>query len=142
MNTRLLVTGDRNWTESLYLFDVLSNLRNDNPSAPVELVIEGGARGADQFAGIWAILGDVPLIVCPADWDRYHKAAGPIRNKLMLDLGKPNLVIGFHSNIQQSKGTAHMLHISKLRGIRTLLFSGPGRGFHIVCPGPAFNLYS
>lgn len=48
----------------------------------------------------------------PADWERNGRAAGPIRNRQMLD-GKPDLVIAFPGG----KGTADMVAEAKRRGI-------------------------
>ena len=31
----------------------------------------------------------------PVDWEKYGKAAGPIRNQQMIDKGKPDLVVAF-----------------------------------------------
>ena len=52
----------------------------------------------------------------PADWTTYGKAAGPIRNKVMLDQGL-DIVIAFHPDIEQSKGTRHMVSIARAKGI-------------------------
>ena len=53
----------------------------------------------------------------PADWETYRLAAGPIRNKLMLDQGKPELVLAFHHDLSRSSGTAHMVKISIKAGL-------------------------
>jgi hypothetical protein len=46
----------------------------------------------------------MPVIAMPADWANHGKAAGPIRNRKMLDL-KPDLVLAFHADLTNSKGT-------------------------------------
>jgi len=53
----------------------------------------------------------------PADWKSYGKGAGPIRNQLMLDEGKPDLVLAFHNDISSSRGTADMIRRAKKHGI-------------------------
>lgn len=60
----------------------------------------------------------------PADWKQYGKAAGPIRNKQMLDEGQPDLVLCFHDDIEKSKGTKNMYELAKARGIKTKLIGG------------------
>jgi len=52
------------------------------------------------------IASDLGLTVIgiPADWTRYGRAAGPIRNRLMLEY-KPFIVAAFHEDIKSSKGT-------------------------------------
>ena len=32
------------------------------------------------------------MVTYPADWDKFGRAAGPIRNQQMLDEGKPNMI--------------------------------------------------
>ena len=80
------------------------------------LIIHGGARGADSLAGWWARCRLVPVRVFPADWSKYGKAAGIIRNKQMLDEGKPDLVIAFPGG----RGTANMIEQAKAAGVRVI----------------------
>lgn len=99
-------------------------------------IIEGVARGADGCAHWWAESSplhshnethgyDTPIefvhLPYPANWNLHHKAAGPIRNQQMLDEGKPNLVVAFHNDINNSKGTQHMVKIAKKAGIPTFV---------------------
>ncbi len=51
---------------------------------------EGGARGADRLARVWAQLGGIEVETHPAQWERDGKAAGPIRNRAMLVNGRPD----------------------------------------------------
>ncbi len=50
----------------------------------VDVVLHGGARGADALVDQAARRLGWPLRVMPAEWSRYGAAAGPIRNALML----------------------------------------------------------
>lgn len=59
----------------------------------------------------------------PADWSRYGRAAGPIRNRQMLDQ-KPSLVLAFHSDIAHSKGTADTVREAQRRRITTVVEDG------------------
>ena len=56
----------------------------------------------------------IPVKTFEADWDRHGKAAGPIRNKQMLDEGKPDLVVAFEGG----KGTANMIAQAEAAGVR------------------------
>jgi hypothetical protein len=49
---------------------------------PVEIV-SGGANGADSLGERYARESGYKLKRFPANWDKYGKAAGPIRNKEM-----------------------------------------------------------
>lgn len=119
---RLLVCGDRFWVNRRLLSEVLNRIHHDR-FGPVTAVIEGEARGADVMGRDWGQSNYILVLKYPADWDKYHKAAGPIRNQQMLDEGKPDRVVAFHNNITRSKGTAHMLSIAAKAGLPRLLVS-------------------
>lgn len=110
---RVLICGDRNWPDSLFhvVLDKLSSLEN------VECVIEGEARGADMAGKLAGKCLDLQVIAFPAEWNKYGKAAGPIRNQQMLNEGKPTLVLAFHRDIKGSKGTGDMVYRAKKAGI-------------------------
>lgn len=115
---RVLVCGDRRWRDKNTILTVLARLSD------VDTVIEGEARGADTLAREVAEEYGISVLAFPANWNKYGRAAGPIRNKQMLDEGKPDLVIAFHNNITESKGTKNMLSQARERGIPTRLYNG------------------
>ncbi len=115
---RVLVCGDRHWVDKNAIVAALARLDK------VDIVIEGEARGADTLAREVAEEFNIPVLAFPADWNKYGRAAGPIRNRQMLDEGKPDLVIAFHSNIVESRGTKNMLEQARSRGIHTRLCNG------------------
>ena len=49
-------------------------------------LLHGGARGADRTIGRAAFQLGWPVEVLPADWRRHGRAAGPIRNRELLEL--------------------------------------------------------
>jgi hypothetical protein len=53
---------------------------------PVHLVLHGGARGADQAIALAADQLGWPAAALPADWRRFGRGAGPIRNRQLLEL--------------------------------------------------------
>lgn len=83
---------------------------------PFTLIIEGGARGADRLARNYAKVMDIPCETYDAEWDKYGRGAGPIRNKRMLIEGKPDLVVAFPGG----GGTANMIEQSRKAGIRVM----------------------
>ena len=81
-------------------------------------VIQGGAKGADQLAREWGQKKrGVVVDTFPALWNKYPKAAGPIRNQVMLKESNPNGVIAFPGG----KGTAHMVKIARKAGVPVLM---------------------
>ena len=51
---------------------------------PVLRLLHGGARGADRLIAQAARSLAWPVEVIPAEWGRYGRAAGPLRNGLLL----------------------------------------------------------
>ena len=115
---RILVCGDRNWTDTTAILRELFGRRKET-----EAVIHGAARGADSLTGLVARSLKLPVLEFPALWDKHGLAAGPIRNQRMLDEGRPDLVLAFHANIAASKGTADMLARARKAGIPTEVFT-------------------
>lgn len=111
---RVLICGDRNYTDAWRIRQVLLN-------PDVTTLIEGGASGADYLAKMIAEKLGITVEEYPAEWNRYGKAAGPIRNKRMLDEGRPDLVFAFHNDISKSKGTKNMIDQAQSRGIEVRL---------------------
>jgi len=104
---RVIVCGSRFWKD----VDIIRRELEKLP--PDTIIIHGGANGADRIAGKIATQLGFKVVVFEAEWDKYGKAAGVIRNQRMIDEGKPDLILAFHNNILQSKGTKDML----LRGL-------------------------
>lgn len=122
MMRRILICGDRNWTDAAKIERLVGEL----PCRT--LIIEGDARGADRMAGEAALKFGHALEVYPADWNRHGKRAGPIRNAQMLKEGKPDEVWAFHDNIEASKGTKHMMTIAYNANIPVRLFRASDTG--------------
>ena len=79
----------------------------------MDVLIEGEAEGADKLSRWWASILNIEVIKFPAHWKLYGKSAGFIRNKKMLDQGKPDLVIAFPGGV----GTANMCDLAEAAGI-------------------------
>lgn len=100
--TRVLVCGGRSYDDRDNVFVVLDALNSEHQFS---LVIHGGAKGADFLAGEWAAVRRVPAQVFAAEWGRYGNRAGPIRNRQMLVVGKPDLLVAFPGDL----GTENMM---------------------------------
>jgi hypothetical protein len=118
---RILICGDRNWTDRYAISKFLERLV---PLRPI--IIEGEARGADKIAGEEASKLGFNVLRFPANWDKYGKAAGVLRNRQMLDQG-PDLVVAFHNSLATSKGTKDCIIEAIKRGIKVLVITETGR---------------
>ena len=96
----VLVTGGRDYDNAQVLFETLDGV---HAARPISLLVEGGARGADQLARQWARARGVASQTYRANWRR-GPSAGPERNQRMLDESRPALVVAFPGG----RGTADM----------------------------------
>ncbi len=102
---KLIIAGSRElslWPEDIDDgFDefVLSRL-------DVTEVVSGGARGVDDSGEAWAAARGLRVKRFPADWNRYGKAAGSIRNEQMARYA--DAAILFFKE-KPSPGTSNML---------------------------------
>ncbi|KKL26495.1 hypothetical protein LCGC14_2394700 [marine sediment metagenome] len=113
---RVLVCGGREWNDPWPILRELTKFHDGT------VVIHGAARGADKLAGVVAEGLGFEVIPVAANWNKHHRAAGPIRNKKMLAM-KPMIVLAFHEDISKSKGTKDMVIIARKAGIETKVFS-------------------
>jgi hypothetical protein len=116
---RILVCGDRHWKNYRVILHVLSEVTRPYV---LPLVIDGAAPGADSLGHKAARFLGCPTKRFPADWSTYGKAAGPIRNSQMLREGKPHLVLAFHNDLKNSKGTKDMVTKAKKAGVPVRIF--------------------
>lgn len=112
---RLLVCGGRDFDDAGLLFSTLDAFAKTHD---IEIVIEGEAPGADTLARQWAEARKYDVDPYPADWTRYGRPAGPIRNQQMLDEGKPTYAFAFFDRPRHlSRGTADMVRRLKKSGV-------------------------
>jgi hypothetical protein len=131
---RLLITGDRNWRDAVRVYNALDSFLvelygwqslPDNPSHETTL-ISGDARGADTYADVCGQLLGFTIERYPANWDEYGRAAGPIRNKQMLDSGVDHC-IAFHDDLGASRGTRDMVEKCEDAGISVTIIGNDTR---------------
>ena len=112
--------GGRLFDDASYLNTELDKLNRDYG---FKVLIEGGAKGADRLAGAWADAHGIEHKRFPADWDNLGRKAGSIRNKQMLEEGKPDLVIAFPG----TSGTFNMCRQAEMAGVAVIVVAGQSR---------------
>ena len=120
---RILVCGGRDFQDRGLLDRTLTNLCNVAdwrwPSdeygnwLPNVHIIAGKAKGADTMAVDWAVVNWCEFTEFPADWNKHGKKAGFLRNRQMLEEGKPDIVVAFPGG----HGTRMMIDIAKKAGV-------------------------
>ncbi|MCK5012953.1 MAG: DUF2493 domain-containing protein [Candidatus Omnitrophica bacterium] len=108
---KILICGDRHWTDETVIAETLFPYAMSYP-----IIIHGGARGADTMGETIAERFSLRTTSFRAQWSRYGNSAGVIRNREMIK-AKPDLVLAFHNDIENSKGTKDMIKIAKEAGI-------------------------
>lgn len=112
--TRALVCGGRHYRGPAQVHTALDRI---HAKRAIAVLMEGGATGVDRYAFEWACANQP--ITCErwaADWRKYGRAAGPIRNQQMLDEGKPDVVIAFPGGA----GTADMVRRARAAGVEVI----------------------
>jgi hypothetical protein len=119
---RVIYSGDRKWTDIQSVYDSLQWLIRNNVEKETIVVIEGEAPGLDRMARQEA--EELGLVVekYPANWNKFGRAAGPIRNWQMLTTGA-DVIMAFHSDIANSHGTKNMINVSIKKGVPVFLHS-------------------
>lgn len=129
---KIIACGSRSWTdrEMVYMVldrvSVIRKLDWDIWEHRVRMLIHGGAKGADEMAGQWALIAGIPQTVFRAQWDVFGRRAGMIRNQLMLTEGKPDLVLAFRMP-GKSPGTDDMIRRAREAGVRVEVYGPDGR---------------
>jgi len=131
----LVVTGSRDWPEDDITMIGLVLDRLFWNTDEIEHCYVGYDPSKKQPGGVDRIVykemewvtkrpnGNVRLHTFPADWDRYGKAAGPIRNADMLNAAQTlggGLVVAFHSSLlvfnNPTSGTNHCARLAEQMG--------------------------
>ena len=107
------VTGGREFADWRIIDSTLDALHS---KTAISVLVQGGANGADDIARTWAITNTVQIAefrVTGTQWTRLGKSAGPTRNRLMLEVTRPNLLVAFPGG----SGTANCVKTARELGI-------------------------
>lgn len=118
---RVLVTGSRTWPDEHLVRRELARVWTDH-GGPVVVVHGACAAGADHHAAQWvadmnaAGYDAVSAEPHPANWDAHGRAAGPIRNRLMVEAGADRCLAFIHCG---SRGASNCAQLAETAGIST-----------------------
>ena len=112
-DVRVIVAGSRDFSD----YDLLSDILNSIVDAYIGsdlTIISGTARGADSLGEHFASEKGLKLMRFPAQWEKYGKRAGYLRNEEMLRYASADqaeaLLVAFWDG--ESKGTKHMISLA------------------------------
>lgn len=100
--TKIAIIGSRDFDDYELLKIKLK------PFSPTQ-IISGGAKGADALAERYAIDKDIELIIYKADWKKYGRGAGIVRNRQIVE--HCDEVLAFWDG--QSRGTKSSIDYAK-----------------------------
>jgi len=111
----IMVAGGRDFNDYEYLKQTLLSVTNKILDGTE--IVSGTAKGADSLGERFANEYSLDIKRFPADWDKYGKSAGYIRNKQMAEYAD-GCVIFWDG---KSKGTNHMINLASEFGLPTLV---------------------
>lgn len=103
---KVAVVGSRTFANRGLLFDKLDELQRVHGA--FDLVVSGGASGADSLAEEYALAYQIEVLVLEADWRRYGRGAGPVRNQEIVKAA--DMIVAFWNG--ESRGTANAIEIA------------------------------
>ena len=109
LGPRVLVCGGRDYTNRFRITAVMNEI---HAQCPIQLLVHGGAKGADTLSKNWAWNKGILTLPFLADWKAHGYSAGPKRNLKMFKESEPDYVIAFPGG----KGTKHMVDVAKSFG--------------------------
>lgn len=111
---RIIIAGSRSATET----QVREAIDECGWAGFATAVVSGTAKGADSYGESWAMSKDLKVLRHPANWEKYGKAAGPVRNREMAQNAEG--LIAVWDGV--SPGTASMIKAAKSKGLRIFVF--------------------
>lgn len=115
---KTIVAGSRYWKDYEFIkghLDIL--LANKLPNVQI---ISGGALGVDTLGEKWALANGINPVRITAQWEKYGKAAGPIRNRQMAEMADACIV--FTSG---GPGSTNMINVAKELGLNLRVIGLP-----------------
>jgi len=104
---KIAVVGSREFKDKNFIWNRLSE-RMIMPDTGGFTVVSGGARGVDTYAENFAKEHNIPTIIFPAQWRKYGKKAGYLRNEKIV--AEADTIVAFWDG--KSKGTKHSIDLA------------------------------
>lgn len=107
---KVIVAGSLTFEDYQLLKKTMDELVNGHDDVTV---LSGTADGADKLGEQWAFSRCYTVRRFHPDWKRYGKAAGPIRNHLMVM--EADTLVAFWDG--KSRGTASIIRLARSNGL-------------------------
>lgn len=113
---KVIVAGGRDFNDYKLLKKHLDHALRNRIGEGITIV-SGAARGADSLGEKYAKENSYEIDSHPADWERYGKSAGYIRNKEMAQTA--DALMAFWDG--KSRGTKHMIDLAEKEGLKVIV---------------------
>ena len=110
---KIIIAGGRDFMDYNLLKEKTNKILQKKKVTHKIVIISGCARGADTLGLRYASENAFDVEEYPADWDKYGKKAGYMRNVEMAE--NADALIAFWDG--KSKGTKHMIDIATERNL-------------------------
>ena len=114
---RIVIAGSREFTDysvaELFIDQCISKIREKEPL----IFMSGGCRGADEIGERYAKAHGIGVERYSADWKKYGRRAGPIRNRQMAQTA--DMVMCFWDG--KSGGTKSMIECADRLGKHVII---------------------
>ena len=110
---KVAIVGTRTYPDLEQVREYVSKLSQD------DIIISGGAKGVDATAEDEARKLGMEVISIPAEWNKYGKRAGLMRNDLIVAMA--DLVVAFWDGV--SRGTKYTIDKAKEKNVITQVFN-------------------
>jgi len=122
-NARIIICGGRHFKDYERLESTMNEVMNKiAPWRDVVEIVSGHCEGADQLGELYAKNHGLPCKVIPAQWEKFGKSAGPIRNSEMVKYAaeaEMPVVVAFRS--PRTKGTNDTVKKATKQGIKVFV---------------------
>ena len=113
---RVIIAGGRYFSDYELLKEKCDEFLQGKTDEEI-VIVSGHASGADSLGERYAQERGYQIETYPADWKKYGRAAGPVRNEQMANIA--NALIAFWDG--KSKGTKSMIRLAKKKGLQVFV---------------------
>lgn len=118
IKARIIICGGRHFKDYKALESLVNSaLTEKNLTSNEVEIVSGHCEGADMLGELYAEKHGIVCKVFPAEWNKYGRAAGPIRNSQMIEYASEStipIVVAFVS--PRTKGTIDTVNKATKRG--------------------------
>ncbi len=114
MNYRVIIAGCRDFDDYALLKERCNDYLCEKMETHNVIIVSGHASGADALGERFAEEHGLQCEIHPADWGKYGRSAGPIRNAEMAEVS--DALIAFWDG--QNPGTRSMIELARKKGLQ------------------------